>query len=74
LAKAAHTLGIEYIVAPTFVFPPHAAHPRPGETFLAWFIRAGLSMTPGLARHRPFSQLGSPTPTPARSEAGVSQP
>jgi sugar phosphate isomerase/epimerase len=45
LAEDAHTLGIEYIVAPTSLLPVHASQPQPGESGGAFFTRAGKSMT-----------------------------
>lgn len=45
LAEDAHTLGIEYIVAPTSLLPAQASQPQPGESGGAFFTRAGKSMT-----------------------------
>jgi len=44
LAENAHTLGIEYLIAPSPLLPAHASQ-QPGESGGAFFTRAGKSMT-----------------------------
>jgi len=45
LAEDAHTIGIEYLIAPSFLLPANAPKPQSGESGAAFFTRAGKSMT-----------------------------
>jgi len=44
LVDAAHVIGLEYVVLPTFIFPDKLGPAHPGEDGGAYLVRAGKSM------------------------------